>query len=74
MSKQRDWTKANAKPARVLSWKEQRLERAADNWIEGGSLYRKPAKAPAKRLPDPANITGAASIPDVPDDAPPPWD
>jgi hypothetical protein len=44
--KQLDWHKAHAKPARVLSWKEQRLDRAADNWIDHQTLCNKPPPAP----------------------------
>ena len=50
MTKRLNWerTNKNAIPSRVLSWKEERLDRAADNWIDHGSLSKKPAKSPPK--------------------------
>lgn len=35
-----DWRKPHQKPSRVLSWKEERLDQAADNWIAGQSLCK----------------------------------
>lgn len=47
-----DWRRAKAKPAAPPTRKEQRLDKAADNWLERQSLSGAPkpvAKKPAKR-------------------------
>jgi hypothetical protein len=51
MATKLDWDKANQKPARVLSWKEQRLDRAADNWIATQSLDKRPLPQPPPTPP-----------------------
>lgn len=59
MSRKLDWGRANEKPARTLSWKEQRLDRAADNWMANGSLNRNPK-------PLGGAATGSADCPGAP--------
>jgi hypothetical protein len=60
MSTKLDWDRAHENPARVLSWKERRLDRAADNWIANGSLNRNP---PPKKTQRAGPITKRESKP-----------
>jgi hypothetical protein len=46
-----NWTKAHSKQARVLSWKEKRLDEAASNWIDHQSLGPKRASKPLNVKP-----------------------
>lgn len=52
MGRKMDWDRAKRKPPRVLSRNEGRLDRAADNWLDHGTLsgVRRPvAKKAAPR-------------------------
>jgi hypothetical protein len=52
-----NWDRAKKSDTSEPGYKQQRLDRAADNWLDHGSLNRKPPVKPtkAKRKPPSSN-------------------